>query len=119
MLIDLHAHSHLSKDCELNPKAVVCFYGLYASLNSDYLLEHGGDYCIGGEVETPLVGLIEALDAQNGNGNGSTRKVARSGTMVRLGDPVISGSPMPPPRVKEAKRRAFAKSSVVVATLML
>src|SRR5262249_60517792 len=48
---------------ELNPAAAVCFYGLYAALNADYLLEHGGDYCIGGECETPLVALPEALDA--------------------------------------------------------
>jgi radical SAM superfamily enzyme YgiQ (UPF0313 family) len=48
---------------QLNPAAAVCFYGLYAALNADYLLEHGGDYCIGGECETPLVALAEALDA--------------------------------------------------------
>jgi radical SAM superfamily enzyme YgiQ (UPF0313 family) len=48
---------------QLNPSAAVCFYGLYAALNADYLLEHGGDYCIGGECETPLVALAEALDA--------------------------------------------------------
>jgi radical SAM superfamily enzyme YgiQ (UPF0313 family) len=47
---------------EINPHAVVCFYGLYAALNADYLLEHGADYCIGGEVEGPLVALAEALD---------------------------------------------------------
>ncbi|HXG10900.1 MAG TPA: hypothetical protein VNK04_14165 [Gemmataceae bacterium] len=46
---------------EINPDAVICFYGLYAALNADYLLNHGGDYCIGGEVETPLVALVEAL----------------------------------------------------------
>src|SRR5262249_27143102 len=51
---------------ELSPDAVICFYGLYAALNADYLLEHGGDYCIGGEIEAPLVALVEALDAQNG-----------------------------------------------------
>src|ERR1700757_5264349 len=48
---------------QLNPAAAVCFYGLYAALNAGYLLEHGGDYCIGGECETPLVALAEALDA--------------------------------------------------------
>src|SRR5438874_3574134 len=48
---------------EINPTAAICFYGLYAALNADYLLEHGGDYCIGGEVETPLVALAEALAA--------------------------------------------------------
>ena len=39
--------------------------------------------------------------------------------MVRLGEPVISSSPMPPPRVNEENVRALAESSVVVATLML
>ena len=46
---------------EINPQAAVCFYGLYAALNADYLLEHGADYCIGGECETPMVSLVEAL----------------------------------------------------------
>ena len=31
---------------EVNPNCHVCFYGLYASLNSGYLLEHGADSCI-------------------------------------------------------------------------
>jgi radical SAM superfamily enzyme YgiQ (UPF0313 family) len=48
---------------ELNPAASICFYGLYAALNAPYLLEHGADYCIGGECETPLVTLVEAIDA--------------------------------------------------------
>ena len=43
---------------EINPDAVICFYGLYAALNADYLLEHGADYCIGGECEAPLVALV-------------------------------------------------------------
>jgi radical SAM superfamily enzyme YgiQ (UPF0313 family) len=51
---------------EINPDAAVCFYGLYAALNADYLLEHGADYCIGGEVEAPLVALAQALEAQDG-----------------------------------------------------
>jgi radical SAM superfamily enzyme YgiQ (UPF0313 family) len=52
---------------EINPSATICFYGLYAALNADYLLEHGADYCIGGECETPMVALVEALQAQNGS----------------------------------------------------
>ena len=40
---------------EINPTAAVCFYGLYAALNADYLLDHGADYCIGGEVEASIV----------------------------------------------------------------
>jgi radical SAM superfamily enzyme YgiQ (UPF0313 family) len=52
---------------EINPDAAICFYGLYAALNADYLLEHGGDYCLGGEVEAPLVALLEALASHNGS----------------------------------------------------
>jgi radical SAM superfamily enzyme YgiQ (UPF0313 family) len=48
---------------EINAGCHICFYGLYAVLNADYLLEHGADSCIGGEYEGPLVALIEALDA--------------------------------------------------------
>jgi hypothetical protein len=39
--------------------------------------------------------------------------------MMRLGEPVISSRPMPPPRVNEEKVRAPDASSVVVATLIL
>jgi radical SAM superfamily enzyme YgiQ (UPF0313 family) len=48
---------------EINPAAAVCFYGLYAALNADYLLENGADFCIGGECEGPLLALVEALEA--------------------------------------------------------
>ena len=46
---------------ELNPSCHICFYGLYASLNADYLLEQWADSVIGGEFETPLLALIDAL----------------------------------------------------------
>jgi radical SAM superfamily enzyme YgiQ (UPF0313 family) len=46
----------------INPDCHVCFYGLYASLNADYLLAHGGDSVIGGEFESALVALVEAVD---------------------------------------------------------
>jgi radical SAM superfamily enzyme YgiQ (UPF0313 family) len=41
-----------------NPDGIICFYGLYASLNSEYLLSTVADYCIGGEFEESLVGLV-------------------------------------------------------------
>lgn len=44
-----------------NPACHICFYGLYASINADYLLSHLADSVIGGEYETPLVNLIESL----------------------------------------------------------
>src|SRR3954452_22921813 len=48
---------------QVNPAARICFYGLYAALNADYLLDHVADYCIGGEYEEPLVALAEAIQA--------------------------------------------------------
>jgi len=47
----------------VNPACHICFYGLYASLNADYLLEHCGDSVIGGEYESALVALAEAVEA--------------------------------------------------------
>src|SRR5437016_5389415 len=47
---------------ETNPSSHVCFYGLYASLNAEFLLRHIADSVIGGEYEAPLVQLIEALE---------------------------------------------------------
>jgi radical SAM superfamily enzyme YgiQ (UPF0313 family) len=46
----------------LNPRAHICFYGHYAFLNSDYLLQNGVDAVIGGEYEVPLLKLIAALE---------------------------------------------------------
>jgi radical SAM superfamily enzyme YgiQ (UPF0313 family) len=51
---------------EINPAARICFYGLYAALNADYLLNHGADFCIGGECEAPLLALVEALESGRG-----------------------------------------------------
>lgn len=50
---------------KLNPTCHLCFYGLYASLNSEYLLDHIADSTIGGEFEEPLLSLIEALSESN------------------------------------------------------
>jgi len=47
----------------LNPPAHICFYGLYASLNADYLLQDCADSTIGGEYEIPLLNLIANLES--------------------------------------------------------
>jgi radical SAM superfamily enzyme YgiQ (UPF0313 family) len=47
----------------LNPNAHICFYGMYASLNADYLLDTIADSVVGGEAEGSLVALIESIDA--------------------------------------------------------
>src|SRR5438270_1207065 len=46
----------------LNPDAHLCLYGLYASLNEDYLLQGTVDSAIGGEYEEPLLKLLAALE---------------------------------------------------------
>lgn len=47
---------------KLNPTAHICFYGLYALLNADYLLREHIDSAIGGEYEEPLLRLVAALE---------------------------------------------------------
>lgn len=44
----------------LNPKAHICFFGLYAWLNQDYLLKEVADTVLAGEYEQDLVNLIQA-----------------------------------------------------------
>ena len=39
----------------------VCMYGLYATLNAEYLFSQGADFCIAGTDLTQLVGLVESL----------------------------------------------------------
>ncbi|MHB8596269.1 MAG: CUAEP/CCAEP-tail radical SAM (seleno)protein [Ktedonobacteraceae bacterium] len=47
---------------KLNPTAHICFYGLYALLNAEYLLREHIDSAIGGEYEEPLLRLVAALE---------------------------------------------------------
>ena len=45
----------------LNPQCHISYFGLYASLNEDYLLDGVGDSVIGGEFETPLTQHVDRL----------------------------------------------------------
>ncbi|HET9854579.1 MAG TPA: CUAEP/CCAEP-tail radical SAM protein [Methylomirabilota bacterium] len=80
-----------------NPGAHLCFFGLYASLNAEYLFAHGADSVIGGEAETPLLALVAAL----GRGDaGPVPAVARPGQpaaphLKRLDFPVPSRAGLP------------------------
>ena len=49
----------------LNPQCHISYFGLYASLNEDYLLDGVADSVIGGEFETPLTQHVDRL-AENG-----------------------------------------------------
>ena len=46
----------------INPDVHICFYGLYAWLNAEYLLEKYADSIITGEPERPLLELIQTLE---------------------------------------------------------
>ncbi len=52
----------------LNPGAHICFYGLYAWLNRDFLLAGLADSVIAGEYERPLLDLVQDV---LGGGNGT------------------------------------------------
>ena len=47
-----------------NPGAHLCFYGLYAPVNADYLRSLGANTILGGEFEAELVALAGRLAAQ-------------------------------------------------------
>jgi len=74
----------------LNPDCFICFYGLYALLNADYLRASVADAVLGGEVEGPLVELMERLE-RLGDG-GDARPAAALG---RLAFPVPSRGGLP------------------------
>ena len=66
----------------LNPTAHICFYGLYAWLNADYLLSTVADSVIAGEYEDPLVALVTALETKFSDNN-SVSVVQVSGVTTR------------------------------------
>jgi radical SAM superfamily enzyme YgiQ (UPF0313 family) len=48
----------------LNPRAHLCFYGLYAPMNEAYLRRLGAHTILGGEFEAGLVHLVRRLQAE-------------------------------------------------------
>ena len=58
---------------ELNPRAHLCGYGLYAPMNAEYLRSLGVSTILGGEFEGGLAHLAERLEQlATHNGNGSS-----------------------------------------------
>jgi len=76
---------------KLNPAAHICFYGLYASLNSDYLLATAADSVIGGEFEDRLVKLVRAVV------QGSAIDIPGVSTRSRLSPSVLARLDFPAP----------------------
>ncbi|MCC7023202.1 MAG: radical SAM protein [Thermomicrobiales bacterium] len=59
------AASFIERVERINPRAHLCFYGLYAPVNEAYLREIGADTILGGEFEAGLVALAKRLMAQS------------------------------------------------------
>jgi radical SAM superfamily enzyme YgiQ (UPF0313 family) len=63
---------------EMNPHAHICFYGLYAPVNEEYLRGLGVGTILGGEFEEGLASLAERLD--NTRKSGGIPRSARNDT---------------------------------------
>lgn len=88
----------------VNPRARLCFYGLYASLNAEYLFEQGVDFVIGGEYEQALLGLARALET------GDTETMPGVSTRRRRAKPVLARLPfVQPDRQKLPPLQRYAR----------
>lgn len=98
---------------DVNPTCHICIFGLYASINAEYLLSHVADFVIGGEYEPSLVNLINALDqtstpVHSAHDEGGERKgglppldgVSRRGQIV---SPSLTRFPMNAPAPSRTK----------------
>jgi radical SAM superfamily enzyme YgiQ (UPF0313 family) len=59
---------------EMSPRAHICFYGLYAPVNEEYLRGLGVGTILGGEFEEGLASLASRLQRGAANGNGSKKQ---------------------------------------------
>lgn len=75
----------------LNPGAYVAFYGLYATLNADYLLRDCADAVIGGEYEAPLLELAQSIEV------GRATPIPGVGTRDYLAAPTLTHIPFAVP----------------------
>lgn len=95
-LIAIHVPMHtatrlaielLSPVRAINPRARLCFYGLYAPVNAEYLRKLGVQTILGGEFEEGLASLAARLEsgagALLGSGNGD-HAIAQSEPLISL-----------------------------------
>jgi radical SAM superfamily enzyme YgiQ (UPF0313 family) len=91
---------------EINPSCHLCFFGLYATLNAPYLLSHGADSVLGGEIEPALVELVQQLEG------GATPRLPRGPRLEKLSFVVPSRAKLPGLKqyahVERAGRRELA-----------
>ena len=79
---------------ELNPRAHLCCYGLYAPMNAEYLRTLGVATILGGEFERGLVQLVEGL--QSGDRFNILPQTEPMVSLERLAFEVPDRSGMPP-----------------------
>ncbi len=72
---------------KLNPRAHICFYGLYAPMNETYLRKLGAQTILGGEFEEGLVHLVDRLRR---GGSGCPRDAGAHGGVPLQREPAIS-----------------------------
>ena len=77
----------------VNPACQVAFFGLYATLNAEYLLAGPADSVLSGEVESALVDLIRKLEAPSGATNESPQPPMA--VLEKLSFPVPSRAQLP------------------------
>jgi len=81
---------------ELNPRALLCFHGLYAPLHAPLLVEAGARAVLGGECEEELVALAQAVES-----GGPLHRFVQDGpgaaSLARLDFPVPVREGLPPP----------------------
>ncbi|MDQ3549601.1 MAG: CUAEP/CCAEP-tail radical SAM protein, partial [Chloroflexota bacterium] len=88
----------------LNPDTPICFYGLYAWLNAEYLLREHADYAIAGEGEQALLGLVQALE------RGDTGPLPGVSSATAKAAPVIERLDLPvPDRAGLPETRRYAR----------
>jgi radical SAM superfamily enzyme YgiQ (UPF0313 family) len=91
----------------VNPGAALCFFGLYAPLNADWLRSLGASAVLGGECEAELVRLAESLETgslrhaeadppEPGRGGAFVHLGGGAATRAKLDFPVPSRAALPP-----------------------
>jgi radical SAM superfamily enzyme YgiQ (UPF0313 family) len=80
-----------------NPGCHICFFGLYAGLNAEYLFARGAQSVISGEAESPLADLAQAIEAGDARRALSVHEPGRAAAphLERLDFPVPSRAQLP------------------------
>lgn len=100
--VPMHTATRLAADLarqvkEINGGAHLCFFGLYAPVNEQFLRDLGADTILGGEFEDGLRSLVERLSTETGN-TAATAQTEAVVSLARLRFLVPDRSDLPPLR---------------------